>query len=257
MLSGSVAREVSMPMILLDNLVCTRNFCTDTKNSCEYYPAMTIHQRLKEARIAKKLTMKELARLVGVDSYQTIQQWENGKSAPKRDRMEVVAEALGVAQEWLLFGTDQNKIEDLPGVFPVSGGRFREIPVIGKGMGGIPDRAWTDGDFPAGCSDQYAEVATNDVNAFIFPVEGDSMAPRYNPGEYALVEPNTDPEIEDDVLVRLGDGRTLIKRLLSRRGQIRLGSYNSPEIISAPPDTIIWMYYVAHPVPARKIKQRT
>ena len=32
------------------------------------------------------------------------------------------------------------------------------------------------------------------------------------------MEPGTDPDLEDDVLVRLQDGQTLLKRLLSRRG---------------------------------------
>lgn len=82
------------------------------------------------------------------------------------------------------------------------------------------------------------------------------MIPRYMPGEYALVEPGTEPEIEDDVLVRLATGQTLLKRLISRRGGIRLASYNSQEVMTFRTDEITWMYYVAHPIPARRIKHR-
>ncbi|WP_194720795.1 XRE family transcriptional regulator [Noviherbaspirillum malthae] len=145
-----------------------------------------------------------------------------------------------------------------PGSFPIPNGKFRRIPVFGKAMGGFPERAWDDdGGYPPGFSAEYAEVASSDPNAFLVPVEGDSMIPRFYPGEYALVEPNTEPEIEDFVLVRLGTGETLIKQLLGRRGAVRLGSLNNNQIISAPPEKIVWMYYVAHPVPARKIKTRT
>lgn len=130
----------------------------------------------------------------------------------------------------------------------------RKVWVIGNGSGGLPDRIWEDGGYPVSTSDKYAEVATDDQHAFIVCVRGDSMIPRYQPGEFALVEPATAPEIEDDVLVRLATGETILKRLLSRRGGIRLGSYNSTEVMTYRDDEITWIYYVSHPIPARKIK---
>ncbi len=107
-----------------------------------------------------------------------------------------------------------------------------------------------------GATDKYSEIATSDPHAFLVPIVGDSMVPRYNPGEFALVEPETEPELEDDVLVRLSSGETMLKRLLARRGGIRLGSYNTQDTQTYQPEEITWMYYVAHPVPARKIKSR-
>ena len=130
----------------------------------------------------------------------------------------------------------------------------REVPVFGQTQGGMPERIWDDGDHQI--SDKFAEVSTTDEHAFACRVVGDSMVPRYMPGEYALVEPGTAPELEDDVLVRLVSGETMIKRLLSRRGGIRLGSYNISEVLSFEPGEISWMYYVAHPIPARRIQQR-
>lgn len=126
--------------------------------------------------------------------------------------------------------------------------------VIGNGQGGLPDRIWTDGDYPAGASDEYAEVATDDRHAFVVRVHGDSMYPKYAAGDYALVEPSEPSELGDDVLVRLASGETLLKRLLSTRGGVRLGSYNTQEVMTFRPEEITWMYYVAHPIPARKIK---
>lgn len=82
------------------------------------------------------------------------------------------------------------------------------------------------------------------------------MIPRYNPGEFALVEPGTAPDLEDDVLVRLATGQTMIKRLLSRRGGYLFGSYNAQETQHFAEDEVSWAYYIAHPVPRRKIKSR-
>ncbi len=121
----------------------------------------------------------------------------------------------------------------------------------------MPETIWTDGDYPAGTEQEYAEVASGDPHAFMVEVIGPSMTPRYNPGEFALVEPGTEPDLEDDVLIRLNTGQTMIKRLLSRRAGYRFGSYNNPEILTYQNDEVSWVYYVAHPVPARKIKSRT
>ncbi|KWK79405.1 hypothetical protein WM16_07630 [Burkholderia ubonensis] len=141
--------------------------------------------------------------------------------------------------------------------YPINTKNFRCVFVVGRAQGGLPERIWTDGDYPVGATDEYAEIATADPHAFLSPVVGTSMAPRFNPGEFALVEPSTDPEIEDDVLVRLATGETMLKRLLSRRdGLIRLGSYSEHATYTYRPEEITWMYYVAHQVPARKIKIR-
>lgn len=120
----------------------------------------------------------------------------------------------------------------------------------------MPESIWGDCDCPVGATDEYTELATVDEHAFATRVIGNSMFPRYMPGEYALVEPGTEPDIEDDVLVRLATGETLVKRLLSRRGGIRLGSYNDAAVMTFQSEEISWMYYIAHPIPARRIKHR-
>ena len=69
-----------------------------------------IHARLHAARISKKMSMQQMAPLVGVKSWQTIQQWERNPAtgqkatAPKRDRLPIVAEVLGVTVDYLYFG---------------------------------------------------------------------------------------------------------------------------------------------------------
>jgi phage repressor protein C with HTH and peptisase S24 domain len=123
-------------------------------------------------------------------------------------------------------------------------------------MGGFPDRMFTDEGRSTNGHDEYAEVMSADKSAFVARVDGDSMYPRFMNGDYALVEPNTEPELEDDVLLKLSSGEVMLKRLLSRKNGILLGSYNEPQTYRYNEEEIVWMYYVAHPVPARKIKSR-
>lgn len=211
--------------------------------------------RLYRARARRGLTQKELASLVGMSQSALAEAEKTGQRSSKTFE---IARATGVRPEWLSKG-------ELPmyaqspdeGAIPYSTTKVREVYVVGKGSGGLmPDRVWTDSDFPVGATDECAPIATDDKHAFLSEVEGPSMVPRYNPGEFALVEPGTEPDIEDDVLVRLVTGHTMIKRLLSRRGGWRFGSYNDPEVLFFKPEEVSWVYYIAHPVPRRKIKAR-
>lgn len=99
--------------------------------------AMNIHRRIRELREAKGLSMQALAKLVGVRAWQTIQQWEKEDgTAPKRDRLAAVAEALGTTQEYLLFG-------DVGGLRPTRQQRINEAPPrrlpTKKACVGVPD----------------------------------------------------------------------------------------------------------------------
>jgi phage repressor protein C with HTH and peptisase S24 domain len=240
---------------------------------------MNIHRRIKEKREELGLTMQALAALVGVKAWQTVQQWEkeDGGTAPKRERLKAVADALKTTPEYLLFGdsrppeqVDSAAVgnesskpylpkDPIPLQYSANATNFRRVCVVGRAQGGLPERLWTDGDYPVGATDEYAELATIDPHAFLTPVVGTSMVPRFNPGEFAFVEPGTEPEPGDDVLVRLITGETLLKKLTGRRGgAVELYSYNEREQgpMFFKDMEISWMYYVGHPVPARKIKTR-
>lgn len=229
-----------------------------------------------------KVDVPKLAKSAGV-AKDTVNRWLSGDlMSIKLDQAVGIQDAYGYNAVWIVMGKGPMKAaiyddprppapqkkapkpkkaspeaaDPTPLTYLADVAKYRAIPVVGRAQGGLPDRIWTDGDYPVGATEQYAEIASADPHAFLTPVVGVSMIPRYNPGEFALVEPGTEPELEDDVLVRLKTGETMIKRLLSRRQGIRLGSYNDPETFTFEPTDITWMYYIAHPVPARKIKTR-
>ena len=209
-----------------------------------------------------------LARKVGVkpQAIQYLLDARNGATGSKHTA--ALADALAINSRWLATGegameateptNDSTFAPSLPDdAIALDRTKFKPIWVVGKGAGGLPERVWTDGDFPVGMTDEYGLVASADPHAFLVRVSGPSMIPVFNPGHFALVEPGTEPELEDDVLVRLSSGQTLIKRLLSRRDGFRFGSYNDPEILFYEPSEVTWIYYIAHPVPRRRIRTRT
>ncbi|CAG2152590.1 hypothetical protein LMG19282_04224 [Cupriavidus campinensis] len=237
-------------------------------------------ERIKVVLEEPGILPKALAKAAGVPP-ETVSQWLSGdiRTMPLEQAVGI-QDSFGFSAVWLVMGKGLPKaavfddprprpvpakepkprkkaeVEPTPLTYQADVAKYRAIPVVGRAQGGLPDRIWTDGDYPVGATQQYAEVASADPQAFLTPVVGLSMIPRFNPGEFALVEPGTEPELEDDVLVRLNTGETMIKRLLSRRQGIRLGSYNDAEVFTFDPEAVTWMYYVAHPVPARKIKTR-
>lgn len=140
---------------------------------------------------------------------------------------------------------------------PVSASSLRRIWAVGKGAGGVmAERIWTDGGYPTGATDMYADLGSSDPNAFLVEVTGFSMHPKYENKNFALIEPNTPVDVEDCVLVRLRTGETMLKRLISRRNGVTLGSFNESELLQYDEGDISWMYYSAHEVPRKKIKSR-
>lgn len=69
---------------------------------------MTIHDRIKEARLRKGYSMQELGDEVGVTA-QSVNQWENGGN-PRAGKIAQIAKALSVSPEWLQFGIETVQI---------------------------------------------------------------------------------------------------------------------------------------------------
>jgi transcriptional regulator with XRE-family HTH domain len=70
----------------------------------------TIHARIARLRVEKGLSKSALAKACGA-TYQAVQKWESGATAPKRARLSAVAIALGVSPQELAHGaptTSQN-----------------------------------------------------------------------------------------------------------------------------------------------------
>jgi phage repressor protein C with HTH and peptisase S24 domain len=194
-----------------------------------------------------------------IDSDLPIAEFSSVKGGKSIEKLHLIGDLLGKMSS---DDTTKSFTKDDPATsvhpppqYEIDLSKFRRIYVIGKAPGGLPAILWKDGNTPVGATDEYAELASSDPRAFICPVIGDSMFPRFMPGEYVLVQPSRPPEIEDTVLVRLESGDTMLKRLLSRRdNHVRLGAWNDPTIVTHREDEITWIYSVAHAVPAWMIK---
>lgn len=66
---------------------------------------MTIGSRIKAAREAAGLTQQQLADAIPAPGRrQQVCDWETGHRTPRRETLERIAQVLGVAAGWLMFG---------------------------------------------------------------------------------------------------------------------------------------------------------
>lgn len=138
--------------------------------------------------------------------------------------------------------------------------RLRTVWATAARTGGLIDaEPWDEAeDCPKDVAHRAATLASSDPKCFLVPIGDDSMSPRYNVGEFALVEPGTPLALEDDVLVRFKDGGLALRRLASLQEGFLLAAFNRPGSAHYEPTDLSWIYHVAHCVPSRRvhIKQR-
>ena len=162
---------------------------------------MDLKERIKNSRIAAKMTQEELARAVG-KTRNAVAQWESGATHPRPNTLEDIAGALNVSLEWLLLGNknageyDSRQISGRPAI--------KLIPVYGQPVAGINGEFAFDGKklFEVPCPPQLLNVK----NAYGVEVAGDTMSPRYEDGEIVYI----------DTLRRVKKGDYVVAQIMMR-----------------------------------------
>ena len=67
---------------------------------------MTFGKRLRQSRIAKNMTQRQLADLIGV-KHNSISDWENDKNKPDPDTIELLCGVLDISPNYLLNATEE------------------------------------------------------------------------------------------------------------------------------------------------------
>lgn len=183
----------------------------------------TAGENIRRLRKAKGWTLERLSEAMGtgIDTG-SLSRLERGEQGYSTTTLEMAAHALGVPSAALL--QEPAGAYDIEAADPAT--PFKKIPVVGTAQLGN-DGFWLDSEHPVGHGDGYVPYYTTDPNCYALRVKGDSMRPRIKPGEFVIVEPNTSTAPGDEVLVKVRDGRRMVKILHSRRnGLVELYSVN-------------------------------
>lgn len=101
--------------------------------------------------------------------------------------------------------------------------KSRRVPITGSVRGG-DDGYLVQDTVPDG----WVEYWTGDPQAYALRIKGDSMHPRYRAGEFVVVTPSIEAQPGRDVVVKLHNGKCLLKELNWIRGdEIQLLSINN------------------------------
>ncbi|KQT10983.1 hypothetical protein ASG30_09295 [Ramlibacter sp. Leaf400] len=175
----------------------------------------SIHEQIKAARERRGWSMQRLAHEISQAeglakklSWQTVQQWENGTSAPKRTRMQVVAKLLNLHESEtavLLEGAAEEELMvralELPAL---PGSEQRRAAVVAGRLPLAP--AWVARACPT--------VAPTDLR--LLHGAGDGMEPTFTDGDMLLVDTSVRAIQEDGIYVLSATGRVHARRVRQR-----------------------------------------
>lgn len=212
--------------------------------------------RLQLVMAEQHLDVNSLAKLLSVESA-VVRSWlEPG--APKLQLHHAVKlqDAYGYSPAWLINKSGNPKLNntiepelDEPSLpfdtIQIPDNAFRKIPV--RGMAQLGDNGhFVDVEYPVGHGDGYVFFPTKDPDAYALRCNGESMRPRVKHNEFVVVEPNTQIQNGDEVLVKSQDGRVMVKELAYvRDGIVHLSSVNERHgMLRIPQDQIERMHFV-------------
>lgn len=152
----------------------------------------------------------------------SIGHWLTGRRTPNFDDVAKILNIVGVDKvvlnsDGLINTLDGNKLEMI--------GKPKDglIAVVGEATMGRDGNVMID-ELRTG----YVNLHSSDPEAYAVRCKGSSMEPRIKSGEYAILEPNTQPNNGDDVLVRTINDEYMIKTLdWQRDGEYRFSSINN------------------------------
>lgn len=172
-------------------------------------------ERLKQLRKQNKVTQTDLATRLGI-TQQAVGKWETGRSSPDPQTLMMLAEFFAVSTDALLG------LENLPigKVRPYIAAAEVQIPVVGMVRAGYGALAYEDD-----CGTEPANVRDPE-NYFYLVVKGDSMEPRIQDGDLALVHRQQTLDDGDLGVVVFGEGEGTLKRFRCKGNAVFLQPFN-------------------------------
>ncbi len=159
---------------------------------------------IKQLRSDKGLTQTQLGDSIGVASG-NISRYESGINAPDFDRLEPLADALGVSVSDLFAMAETGNVETAPEIKGT-------VPLISWVQAGH----WNDviDNLHPGEGERISTTYRVRKHTYALRVRGDSMEPKFPDGAILIVEPDENPEPGAYVIVRHNGGEATFKQLM-------------------------------------------
>lgn len=192
-----------------------------------------MYERYVELLNEKGVKNIDVSRATGIPAS-TFSDWKKGKSSPKREKLEKLAEFFGVEPDWLSgkseFKTKKEMLQHFDDVYntpALQSDVFRlekgmKIPVLGSVAAGTP--IFAEENYIG--SEEISEELASTGEFFGLKIKGDSMSPRIMEGDIVIVRQQDDAESGDIVIVLINGDSATCKRLMKYQEGISLLSFN-------------------------------
>jgi SOS-response transcriptional repressor LexA len=197
-------------------------------------------ERLKFARKRLGLTQHKLAKATGI-SLSAIGNWESCLNVPGPAKLNIIAKKLGVTIDYLLGHSNNSGLNLKKSSASVI--KIRQVPIVSWAQAGEL-KAYTDLD---DSWHEFTATTCRDEDSFAVTIAGDSMEPKYNSGDIAIVMPNIEPRNGCLVVCKLANEGVFFKlyHQSSDGKAFRLTSYNTVyPVMHCRKDDFVWIYPV-------------
>lgn len=168
--------------------------------------------RIKQERTSKKLTMKALAELTDNLNISRINNYERGERTPGPEEIKQLAKALEVSPSFLMCLSDDRqgsfKTPGFGGLLPILDHKSACDPVLA--IQRIKDESYSEKieliPISSAVQDRIGQ------NAFALVVKDESMIPEFKFDDILIVDPNTQPNPGDFIIIRLENESEVIIR---------------------------------------------
>jgi SOS-response transcriptional repressor LexA len=187
------------------------------------------------------MTQAELARRINLTKG-AVNQWKKGVSSPNGENLLKVAKALGVTPEWLATGKGPKEVSEtrmtvkeamklgllepiaLKEAQNIFQNRFQKVPVISFVQAGN----WQEVILNHPDDIEYLPCPVPcGPHTFALQVQGDSMLPRFHPGDYIFVDPDKEYKSGDFVVAQIDDeNKATFKQYLETEDGLMLKALN-------------------------------
>ena len=172
----------------------------------------------------------------------TFSDWKKGKSSPKYDKIQIIADYFGVEADWLAGKSEfktkkemlqhfdnktnlerlQKEVKDAGDVVDISDELYTPIKLLGEVAAGVPIHAQEDV-----IGYEYIPKDWKYSADYIgLSIKGDSMSPRILDGDTVIVRLQNDAESGDVVIVNINGDTATCKKLMKYADGISLISFN-------------------------------
>ena len=209
----------------------------------------SIGNRIRNLRKDKKLTQKDLAKILGITDA-AIVHWEKDVNIPKLEYLNILAPTLNTTIDYIMYGKSDtsDKIIDFR---PIT----RMLPVLTYVQCGSMTNVRSIS--PHEIEKWLPAPPDTGKNSFYLIAQGISNAPEFNDGDFICIDPDVPLEYVQtgEMIVVIQDDEATFKALVREHKTIYLKALNSnfqPNIIPLKEDAVYKGKYTGKFTPSKK-----